>query len=127
MENLLYVDLEKRSAKIKIFLLSIKDATPEQKNEIFSLLSDLDDIIITSEKNKLIFEMDFDFGPYIPDKIWKMRENGLIASFKDSGLSGQWDAICKEAVLESVKTMYPDVVKTIRQTVEEKILSWKET
>ena len=126
MENLLYVDLEKRSAKIKIFLLSIKDATPEQKNEIFSLLSDLDDIIITSEKNKLIFEMDFDFGPYIPDKIWKMRENGLIASFKDSGLSGQWDAICKEAVLESVKIMYPDVVKTIRQTVEENMLSWKE-
>ena len=126
MENLLYVDLEKRSAKIKMFLLSVDDATPEQKSEIFSLLSDLDDISITSEKNKLILEMDFDFGPYISDRIWEMRENGLIASFKDSGLSGQWDAICKEAVLESVKIMYPDVVKTIRQTVEENMLSWKE-
>lgn len=124
MDNLVRVDLEKRSAKVKMFLLSVSNVSPEETGQVMSLLSGMDDLVITSEKGKVTFEIDFDFGPYIPKEVWEMRHSRLIESFMDVSLSAQWDGLCEEAVLECVKKMYPDVASTIKETVEKKIREW---
>lgn len=115
MDNELVVDLEKKTATLVMNYITITTEDDEERLNYIKLLSENKDLIMRVEGNTIDVNIRYDFGVHIPETIWNMKNNSFINGFQDKSLKEYWDQLCNEAILESVKKLYPSVRKLMSE------------
>lgn len=121
MQTELNVNLEKRTANLLLDYFHFTSENASERSKVISALSDIKDVVVIATGNRVDVAIDFDFGPFIPKEIWDLQNNSLISSFADQSLSQYWNEMCKEAVLECVKRLLPEVLRGIRESAKKLI------
>jgi len=124
MKTELDVDLENKTAYLDLDYFSMIVEDDSQRGVIVSGLSQIKDLIISVSGNKVSVAIRYDFGIHIPDEIWNMRKSSFIDGFKDSGLSYEWEKICKETILEFVKKVLPTALESLKKNANSLIVKY---
>lgn len=113
------VNLEKRTAYLEVPYFTATIPDKQEMGETIKHLSQIEGICLKVVGDKVGVSIKYDFGIHVPDKIWEMRDNSFIHGFNDKGLNGEWEMICKEAVLEYVRKILPTVLDSIQRSAEQ--------
>lgn len=116
------IDIEKRSALSLMPYFTVKDVTEETSISFFMSIGDIKNMVVSRDGDNFSVSKWYDYGDLIPDSIWEMFDRNSLVGMCGSDVSEQ---LTREAVLESVKHLYPRVAKAMEEGVSELIEGWK--
>jgi len=109
----LVIDLEKKEAKtvLPYFFLEVEDKTVASK--IITDILSVPGVSIRSSGKRIDIDIEVDFGPMIPSRVWTMFGN-----YKMLGMNDAFENLQRQAILEAVKQILPRFLETLAEKVQ---------
>lgn len=116
------IDIEKHSAMLLMPYFSANNVVEDESLEFLMGIGDIDGFVVSRDGSNISVSLWFDYGALISDSIWEMFDKNSLIGMCGDDIS---DQLTREAVLESVKQLYPKVVKEMEKGSTRLIEGWR--